>query len=206
MKNENSSNISKEELTDIIDGMYLQIVWVWLCIHSLEALQTIPKKELKVAGNFIYITHSSLIYRFTMELAKICNRSENVSIYRLKNLCCQNTSYFDSDFDVLSHCENYFEKIDNYNELIKNIINRRKKMYAHNDQEYYLFAEKAISDFPLDMQSVKELAGLIYNFIEIIQQKIGSSRAYMGYPANPDDVKRLFGQKTETDNWLEGIE
>ena len=36
-----------------------------------------------------------------------------------------------------------------------------------------------------------------------MQEKIGSKRANLGYPANSDDVKRLFGEKTDTDKWLE---
>lgn len=43
-------HISKEKLTEIIDGLYLQIVWVWLCIDSLEALKSIDKNKIKIAN------------------------------------------------------------------------------------------------------------------------------------------------------------
>lgn len=54
--------ISKDKLTEIIDGLHLQMVWVWLAIDSLNAIKTIDKAKIKRAQNFMYITHSSLIY------------------------------------------------------------------------------------------------------------------------------------------------
>ena len=66
-----------------------------------------------------------------------------------------------------------------------------------------MFNQKAIDDFPLDMQEIKDMANIIYNFAKTMQEKIGSKRTNLGYPANSDDVKRLFGEKTDTDIWLE---
>jgi hypothetical protein len=53
------------------------------------------------------------------------------------------------------------------------------------------------------MQEIKSIATVLYNFAKTMQEKIGSKRANLGYPANSDDVKRLFGEKTDTDIWLE---
>ena len=44
-------HISKDKLTEIIDGLHLQMVWVWLAIDSLEAIKTIDKGKIKQAQN-----------------------------------------------------------------------------------------------------------------------------------------------------------
>lgn len=179
------------------------MVWVWLAIDSLEAIKSIDKSKIKRAQNFMYITHSSLIYRYTMELAKLFDKKEGLSIYQIKNLCLQNKGYFDASFDIVEYCKGFKKALGQYNLLIKNITERRRKTYAHNDKNYYLFSQKAIDDFPLDMEEIKSMANIIYVFAKTMQEKIGSKRADFGYPANSDDVKRLFGEKTDTDIWLE---
>ena len=199
-------NISKDKLTEIIDGLHLQMVWVWLSIDSLEAIKNIDKSKIKRAQNFMYITHSSLIYRYSMELAKLFDKKEGLSIYQIKSLCLQNKDYFDASFDITEYCKNFKKALGHYNSLINNIRERRRKTYAHNDKDYYLFSQKAIDDFPLDMQEIKGMANIIYYFAKTMQEKIGSNRANLKYPANSDDVKRLFGEKTDDDLWLEELD
>ena len=179
------------------------MVWVWLAIDSLNAIKTIDKVKIKRAQNFMYITHSSLIYRYSMELAKLFDQKGGLSIYEIRNMCLQNKGYFDDSFDLVEYCKNFKKSLGQYKPLINNITERRRKTYAHNDKDYYLFSQKAIDDFPLDMQEVENMANLIYTFAKTMQEKIGSKRAHLGYPANPDDVKRLFGEKTDADIWLE---
>ena len=206
VENQLQEHISKDKLTEIIDGLHLQMVWVWLAIDSLDAIKTIDKVKIKRAQNFMYITHSSLIYRYSMELAKLFDQGDGLCIYRIRNMCLQNKGHFDSSFDIEDYCENFKKALGQYNSLIKNITERRRKTYAHNDKDYYLFNQKAIDDFPLDMQEIKDMANIIYNFAKTMQEKIGSKRANLGYPANSDDVKRLFGEKTDADIWLEDNE
>ena len=203
MENQLQEHISKDKLTEIIDGLHLQMVWVWLAIDSLNAIKTIDKVKIKRAQNFMYITHSSLIYRYSMELAKLFDQKGGLSIYEIRNMCLQNKGYFDDSFDLVEYCKNFKKSLGQYKPLINNITERRRKTYAHNDKGYYLFSQKSIDDFPLDMQEVENMANLIYTFAKTMQEKIGSKRAHLGYPANPDDVKRLFGEKTDTDIWLE---
>ena len=192
-------HISKDKLTEIIDGLHLQMVWVWLAIDSLDAIKTIDKEKMKRAQNFMYITHSSLIYRYSMELAKLFDKKEGLHIYKIRNLCLQNKKYFDTSFDITEYCLNFKKTLKQYNSSIENVKKRRMKTYAHNDEEYYLFSQKAIDDFPLDMEEIKSIATVLYNFAKTMQEKIGSKRANLGYPTNSDDVKRLFGDKTDTD-------
>lgn len=196
-------HISKDKLTEIIDGLHLQMVWILVAIDSLEALSTIDSEKLKLAPNFIYITKTSLIYRYSMELAKLCGENEEISINEIRNMCLRHKKYFDASFDIDGFCKCFKQELHKYKTLIENIIGRRRKTYAHNDKGYYLFSQKAIDDFPIDIQEIKSMATIMYNFAKTMQEKIGSKRANLGYPANSDDVKRLFGEKTADDIWLD---
>ena len=198
--------ISKDELIEILDGMNLQIIWIKLCIDELEALKEIGKERLKVASNFIYITHSSLIYRYSMELAKLFdNTGDAYSITSVCNLCSQNKEFF-NDTGIVEFCRSFRSRLNEYKDLTDNIHSRRSKTYAHNDRQYYLFKKKALEDFPIDMNIVKELVGILYYGVYQLGKGIGSKRIELGYPSYTDDVKRLFGMKTNDDKWLENAD
>lgn len=195
--------VTKNELTQIIDGLHLQMVWISICIESLEYLQNIEKEKLEKSKNFWYITKTSLVYRFSMELAKLFDEQKGLSLRRIKNMCSNNSHYFHDSSFVVNYCRDFTNQLKKYAVVCNNIKERRDKTYAHNDRDYYLFSHKAIDDFPLDMEEIKTLVLLIYNFAITMQEYIGSKRKELGYPAFSDDVKRLFGEKTENDIWLE---
>lgn len=206
-KIKSQENISKEKLIEILDGAFLQIIWIRLCIDELLAIQEIDNDKLKIANNFIYITHSSLIYRYTMELAKLFGCNEQRSIYKICQLCSEHLEYFDVniDFDLQAFCKEYERTIKEYKDTTDNIIKRRNKVYAHNDEIYYLYNEQAIKDYPIDFNEVKQLSAVLYDLVKTLQIKIGSRIKDATYPVNTDDVKRLFGLKTKDDLFIENV-
>ena len=49
---DNNLVISKDKLTEIIDGLHLQMVWVWLAIDSLNVIKPLTREksnELKIS-------------------------------------------------------------------------------------------------------------------------------------------------------------
>lgn len=198
-----NSAVTKEELTRIIDGLHLQMVWVRQCIDSLEYLENVKKAKLDSSRNFWYIARTSMIYRFSMELAKLFDEQKGLSIKRIKNMCTNNSSFFDDSSFIVNYCRDFTNQLKSYSLVCNNIKERRDKTYGHNDRDYYLFSQKAIDDFPLNMGEIKNVVLLIYNFAVTMQEHIGSERKELGYPAFSDDVKRLFGEKTKEDIWLE---
>lgn len=176
-----------------------------MCIDELDAIQEIGNDKIKIAKNFFYITHSSLIYRYSMELAKLFDKGDVLSIYKIRNMCLNNEEYFKPDIDMKEYCKAFKNELDKYKTTICNIQKRRNKTYAHNDEEYYLFNEKAIHENPLDCESIKKLTNILYIFATTMQEKINSCRKEQGYPTNTDDVKKLFGIKTNDELWLEEI-
>ena len=197
---------TREEMFQIIDGMFLQVVWINLCIDTLEAFKTIDKEKFSKSKNFIYITQTSLIYRYSMELVKLLNRAEKMSIYRVLNLSKENAEFFDESFGIVDYCKDVKKELDKYKDTITSLINRRKLTYAHNDDEYYLFSQKAIDENPLDFDEIKKLADFLYSVAKTLQIKIDSPRKHQEYPRHFDDVKRLFGEKTEAEKFYEMFE
>lgn len=200
-----NNHLTKENLTQIIDSLHLQSVWIRECIDIVEYLSNVNKERLKPSRNFWHMTKSSLIYRYSIELAKLFDKGKGLSIYDINNRCMQNLSFFNDPSFVTQYCEDFKEQLKNYSKTEKNLRDRRNKTYGHNDKDYYLFTQKAIDDFPLDFEEIKNLALLIYNFATTLQQNINSTRKELGYPAYYDDVKRLFGEKTEADIWLDSV-
>ena len=202
----NRTLLSKSDIKEIVDGLYLQSVWICMCIDELEAIKEIGTENIKKykVQNFVYITHDSLIYRFSMELSKLLHHQESMSIYHICNICTDNAKYF-GDFDIDTHCKQLKTALKIYDNLEVNLWERRSKTYAHNDKDYYLFSQKAIDDFPLDIEDIKTAAYLIYNFSETLK-KILSPEQIFHYPTPTDDVKRLFGIRTESEMYLYGGE
>lgn len=200
-----NKGISKEKLIEILDSAFLQIIWIRLCIDELLAIQEIDNDKLRIANNFIYITHSSLIYRYTMELAKLLNHNEQRSICNICKLCSEHLEYFDVDFDLQAFCKEYQRKLKEYKKTTDNIVKRRNKVYVHNDEVYYLYNEQVIKDYPIDFNEVKQLSAVLYDLVKTLQIKIGSRIKDATYPVNTDDVKRLFGLKTKDDLFIENV-
>lgn len=194
--------MTKEELTKIIDSLHLQIVWIRMCIDIAEYLHNIDNNKLKEAKNFWHLTRTSLAYRGLMELAKLFDEENGLSLKQIKNLCSRNNQVF-NDSSVVDYCRNFEKELKVFSAVSTKLHTRRNKSLAHNDINYYFYNRKTIDNFPLDFDEIKELSILIYNFAVTMQEKIDSPRKGLGYPANSDDVKRLFGEKTEDDIWLE---
>ena len=194
--------MTKEELTKIIDSLHLQIVWIRMCIEIAEYLHNVDKNKLKNAKNFWYLTKTSLAYRGLMELAKLFDEEHGLSLKQIKNLCSRNNQVF-NDSSVVEYCR-YFEKeLKAFSAITTKLHTRRNKSLAHNDIDYYFYNKKSVNDFNLSFEEIKELAMVIYNFAATMQKKIDSPSKNYEYPTYYDDVKRLFGEKTETDILLE---
>lgn len=197
-----TSTMTKKELTKIIDSLHLQIVWVRMCIDIAEYLHNIDKSKLKNAKNFWHLTRTSLAYRGLMELAKLFDEEDCLSIKQIKNLCSRNSQFF-NDFSVIEYCRNFEKELKAFSAVSTKLYNRRNKSLAHNDKDYYFYNKESVDKFYLEFDEIKELSMVIYNFAVTMQNKINSPKKNFEYPTYYDDVKRLFGEKTEIDILLE---
>lgn len=208
MESQSTDNITKEELTKIIDDLHFHIMIILLCMDELDALCEIKREEkIKLqANNFFYIAHSSLIFRYEIELAKLVNNDEQRSVIKICALCKTHADYFFAPEEINNLCNRMKQVINSYSEQNYNLKQRRNTALAHSDSDYYFYDEKYIKDYPIDYDKLKQEAEHIYNFAKELQFKIGSARTIVNFPAQSDDVKHLFGIKTDADIEKERIE
>ena len=204
---ENKFSLSKKELTDLIHNFHYQVRIINLCLDELDALKEIGNDRIKSikANNFFYIAHTSIIFRYEVELSKICNANKEGSINWICNRIIDNIEYFRHSNEVEAKCKQLKKDIKKYKNTLGNIHNRRNKTLAHNDIDYYYFSQKAIDDFPFDYEEVKELATSLLDFSIYLYKEIGSDKKSLGYVTHSDDVKRIFESKTEGDLFKEEL-
>lgn len=190
--------ITKEELCKILEYFYVQILEISLCLDSLDAIKEIGEEKIKIAKNFFFVTHRSLIIRYSVELTKLTDKNEERSIYRIMKLCSQNAEWFDSKDELENLCKQVKKELKKYENIISNLKGRRNKTYVHSDEDYYYFNQKAIDEFPLKgkEQEINQIVNLLYNFALVLQKEIHGRYENDNYPRNYDDVKKLFNIPT----------
>ncbi len=201
MSTVNFNQVSKDELKSIIDGLFVQICTIGLCLDTLSVLKEIGNEKIQSlkANNFFYITHTSLIFRYHLELSKLLNDNEKMSIKKISTKVCNNCHYFKNPEEVKNICKDLEQKLIKYTDINKILISRRNKVFAHNDKKYYYYSIQYTYDFPLtdDLDLICEEVVVLYDFAKDMQEQIGGSFKGKTYPSSPDDVKHLFGMKTD---------
>lgn len=199
------AKITKEELCGILEDFYSQILEIALCLDSLHALREIGNEKMKIANVFFFVTQRALIFRYSLELNKVINSNESMSINRICNICNQNIEHFNDSECVKTLCENIKNELKKHKSLSENLEERRNKTYAHNDKEFYFYNKKAIKDFPLDDKEITKVVNVLYEFALELNKKINIKFVHEGYPRNYDDVKKLFDMPTN-DEKLDELE
>ena len=97
--------------------------------------------------------------------------------------------------------------IEKYKDVKNIIINSRKRVYAHNDQEYHWFTEAYIEKWGMTDQIYHDILTIANTCIDYCNEILAlfNHKAVNEY-SNHDDVKRLFGLKTERDEEMELLE
>ena len=97
--------------------------------------------------------------------------------------------------------------IEKYKDVKNIIINSRKRVYAHNDQEYHWFTAAYIDNWGMTDQIYDEILEISNICIDYCNEilKLFNQRPVYEY-SNHDDVKHLFGIKTERDEEMELLE
>lgn len=97
--------------------------------------------------------------------------------------------------------------IEKYKDVKNIIINSRKRVYAHNDQEYHWFTAAYIDNWGMTDQTYDEIFEISNICIDYCNEilKLFNQRPVYEY-SNHDDVKHLFGKKTERDEEMELLE
>ena len=97
--------------------------------------------------------------------------------------------------------------IEKYKDVKNIIINSRKRVYAHNDQEYHWFTAAYIDNWGMTDQTyddIFEISNVCLDYCNEILNLFNQRPVYEY--SNHDDVKHLFGIKTERDEEMELLE
>ena len=97
--------------------------------------------------------------------------------------------------------------IEKYKDVKNIIINSRKRVYAHNDQEYHWFTAAYIDNWGMTDQTyddIFEISNVCLDYCNEILNLFNIRPVYEY--SNHDDVKHLFGMKTERDEEMELLE
>lgn len=97
--------------------------------------------------------------------------------------------------------------IEKYKDVKNIIINSRKRVYAHNDQEYHWFTAAYIDNWGMTDQTyddIFEISNVCLDYCNEILNLFNIRPVYEY--SNHDDVKHLFGKKTERDEEMELLE
>ena len=124
MSTVNFNQVSKDELKSIIDGLFVQICTIGLCLDTLSVLKEIGNEKIQSlkANNFFYITHTSLIFRYHLELSKLLNDNEKMSIKKISTKVCNNCHYFKNPEEVKNICKDLEQKLIKYTDINKILI------------------------------------------------------------------------------------
>ncbi len=231
-KKPSKSLLDRNQIKEIIGGFYIQVWYIYCCLSCLKELDQLKncdthKKTFKNSIIFFHITNKSLAVNACIMLATLFKDNfsgTEVTINNIINLCKTYSNEILGNNNALEICsqfeldlkENWIleksktdkeniteEKNENKSDIILNLIARRDKSLSHNDLIYYFNNKSAADNNPLPLEELLRITTLLVQFSEQLKDCFHISTSFdEAYTAQFDDVKRLFGEKTEADIWL----
>ena len=200
------SKTSKDDLKNIIESFYTQMVFVHRALDSLDVIDDAPKEAIDKSPNFFFITRKSLAYMCIVILASILKENKHptkeITVYAIIDMCLEHSDLFNDKVKKL--CDDFKIELNNKNDIIENFLTRRDKSLAHFEKDFFFLNQSACEKYKIITQDLREVANLTYQFADNLRDLIDKNPLKNDYPPNTDDLKRLFGQKTEAYIWLEG--
>ncbi len=169
------------------------------------------EKEIKQINGFLYNVLNSLKYSFVMKTAKLIDKREDKSIFKLINCCENQKEQFLNEFidefyneetkitgkvlvkkvNVLDDINNFKLELNKYSKQIENIKSQRDKVYAHQDKKYFYDNGKVNEDFKITYNDIDEILNLIYKNLNILSIDY-SRRAYSKFPSTIDEYLHII--------------
>ena len=189
-----------------------------LCIKSnIQVLNDIwelqPYFKEKRTGAFYKIIQDNCIFRVILETYKMLydTMKNSATIYRMANdvykEMVQMETFSGRQQELLDKKKKLASDLNQYKDVENVIKASRNKVYAHNDQEYHWFTKAYIEKWGMTDQIYDDILSISNVCIDYCNEimKLFNQKPIYGY-SNHDDVKRLFGLKTEHDEEMEYLE
>lgn len=170
-------------------------------LRNLWSLQAEFKD--KNVGAFYKTVQENCIFRIVLETHKMLyDQTQGITISNMANDVYREMKeieeFKDRQQELLEKKRSLASMMNSYKEVKAVIQNNRKKVYAHNDQEFYWFSQTHIDLWELTddiYDSIIEIVEICIGYCNELLALLGE-KCIVEY-SNHDDVKRLFGIKTE---------
>lgn len=146
-----------------------------------------------------------------MKTAKLIDKREDKSIFKLINCCKNQKEQFLNEFidefyneetkitekvlvkkvNVLDDINNFKLELNKYSKQIENIKSQRDKVYAHQDKKYFYDNGKVNEDFKITYNDIDEILNLIYKNLNILSIDY-NRRAYSKFPSTIDEYLHII--------------
>lgn len=189
-----------------------------LCIKSnIQVLYDIwrlqPYFKEKRTGAFYKIIQDNCIFRVILETYKMLYDAmkNSATIHKMANdvykEMVQMEKFNSRQQELLDKKKKLTSDLNQYKDVENVIKASRNKVYAHNDQEYHWFTKAYIEKWGMTDQIYDDILSISNICIDYCNEimKLFNQKLIYEY-SNHDDVKRLFGLKTEQDEEMEYLE
>ncbi len=146
----------KQNLIEEINSYYDQYVYMAdvMAVHKhMQSYANQNNQILDIAPNFFKIVHAATIDSFMLTFARLYDNSKQTkSIENLILKCKKNISLFDNMKEVEERLIDFETRMKTDEFLapaIETIKHRRDKIFAHNDEKYFIHPEKDPSYLPM---------------------------------------------------------
>lgn len=186
-----------------------------LCIKTnIQVLKDVwelqPNFKEKNSGAFYSIIQDNCIFRIVLETYKMLydNMKGSTTIYKMANDCYRAMismeEFADRQQELLAAKKKFSDNLNKFKNIKHVIMANRNRVYAHNDQEYHWFSDSYIELWGMTEQIYNEILDISNICIDYCNELLEYFNKRLIYEySNHDDIKRLFGIKTERDMKME---
>ena len=189
-----------------------------LCIKSnIQVLNDIwelqPYFKEKRTGAFYKIVQDNCIFRVILETYKMLydTMKNSATIYQMTNDVYREMikmeTFNDRQRELLDRKKKLVSDLNQYKDVENVIKASRNKVYAHNDLNYHWFKDAYVEKWGMTEQIYDDILTITNICIDYCNGilKLFNQRLIYEY-SNHDDVKHLFGLKTDRDEEKEILE
>lgn len=213
MKNSICEINDKSSVSETVIKFRNQALCIKTNVQILKDIWTFqPNFKEKNAGAFYQIIQDNCIFRIVLETYKMLLDSKNgsMTIRQMANDCYKEMIKMEvfhaKQQELLCMKRKFAAELSIYKDIEDVIKNNRNKVYAHNDKKYHWFSKEYLKFGELTDEiydRILEVSDVCIEYCNNILQFF-SEKPILEY-SNHDDVKRLFGIKTEHDKEIQRL-
>lgn len=211
--NDNSEMNQESYVPEMVDRFRNQALCIKTNIQVLRDIWDLQQKfKERDTGAFYQIIQDNCIFRIILETYKMLYDSMrySINIFRMANTSYRKmiemTKFEGREQELREKKKKLSADLKKYTNVETFIKENRNKVYAHNDSRYHWFKEDYVKKWGMTDQiydEIMEMADICIEYCNDIL-KMFNYRSVYEY-SNHDDIKRLFGLKTDSDKEKERL-